>query len=291
MTIKYTYDNIFEDVRDELLFMKGKVMKNIHLVCIDAQLDFCDPKGALFVKGADTDMIRLAGMVNRLSDKLTDIHATLDSHHLVDVAHPIYWKDSNGNHPSPFTLISDTDVESGKWMTTLPSLQKRALSYVKTLKQNGRYVLCIWPPHCLISSWGHGLVPVLFDAFKSWENKRFAMVDYVTKGSNIHTEHYSALSAECPDPVDPSTQINTRLINTLEEADEIPFAGEASSHCVANSLYDLLKSFKDNSYAKKIVLLADAMSPVPGFESLQDKFFQDMKSAGVRFSTTQEYLA
>ncbi|MBC7807742.1 MAG: hypothetical protein H7145_16540, partial [Akkermansiaceae bacterium] len=64
---------------------------------IDPQVDFCDgPKGTLFVAGADDDTRRLAAMVRRLGKRVDDYHVTLDSHRIVDVAHPIFWKDSAG---------------------------------------------------------------------------------------------------------------------------------------------------------------------------------------------------
>jgi len=40
-------------------------MKKIDLLIIDPQLDFCSPKGSLFVPNADKDMSRLAKMVNK----------------------------------------------------------------------------------------------------------------------------------------------------------------------------------------------------------------------------------
>ena len=93
--------------------------KSVHLVVIDPQVDFCDPRGALYVKGAENDMTRLARMVGRLSSKLDDIHVTLDSHRLIDVAHPIFWKDSTGRSPAPFTIITAKDVENGRWTPAL----------------------------------------------------------------------------------------------------------------------------------------------------------------------------
>jgi len=64
---------------------------NIQLLVIDPQNDFCSPSGSLYVKDAEKDMERLALMVGRLSKQLDDIHVTLDSHRLFDVAHPSYW--------------------------------------------------------------------------------------------------------------------------------------------------------------------------------------------------------
>ena len=172
--------------------------KRIELLIIDPQVDFCDPKrGALYVPGAEHDMQRLAKMITRLKDKLDDIHVTLDSHHLIHIAHPIFWRDSHGNHPAPFTRISRTDVEDGVWTPAVPGLYRRALEYVCKLEQHGRYELTIWPPHCLIGSPGHTVYPELFAALSEWE-ARFAFVDYVTKGSNILTEHYSAVQADVP---------------------------------------------------------------------------------------------
>jgi nicotinamidase/pyrazinamidase len=263
----------------------------VELLIIDPQIDFCDPdKGALYVKGAEHDMARLSSMVRRVGSRLDDIHVTLDSHHLVDIAHPIFWRDSQGNHPDPFTLISVSDVETGKWAPTQPGLYKRALDYVQTLERNGRYVLCIWPPHCLIGSPGHAIVLELFAALQEWE-KRFAILDLVTKGSNIMTEHYSAVKAEVPDPEDAGTQINTRLIETLQQADLIAVAGEAGSHCLANTVRDIADSFGDDRAVSKIVLIEDATSPVPGFEKFQDDFLAEMTARGMRRSTTIDFLA
>ena len=262
----------------------------LELLIIDPQIDFCDPAGALFVVGADADIGRLARMVRRLSPKLADIHVTLDSHHFVDIAHPIFWKDSAGKHPAPFTIISATDVETGRWTPTQPGASKRVLAYVQALAAHGRYPLCIWPPHCLIGSRGHAVVPELFAALQEWE-QRFAIVDYVTKGSNIWTEHYSAIQADVPDPADPSTQINTALIQTLMKADIVAVAGEAGSHCLANTVRDLANNFGDDSLVSKLVLLSDATSPVTGFEALQDSFVAEMTARGMQVSTTCDFLA
>ena len=264
----------------------------IHLLIIDPQNDFCDPdRGSLFVPGADADISRLAEMLDRLAPKIRDIHVTLDSHHPVDIAHPVFWRDGAGNHPAPFTQISAEDVRSGRWTTTLPSARERALAYLEGLESSGRYPHTVWPVHCLIGSEGHNVAPELFAALKRWEDERFAVVDYVTKGSNLWTEHFSAVQAEVPDPADPDTQINTRLIDTLERADLIVLAGEAGSHCLANTVRDIAKSFSDPTYVEKMVLLTDATSPVPGFESFQEEFVRDMTALGMRTSTTAELLA
>lgn len=265
---------------------------NIHLLVIDPQNDFCDPReGSLFVPGADADMARLSALVDRLAPKIADVHVTLDSHHPVDIAHPVFWSDGGGAHPAPFTTITAADVEAGRWSTTLPSARRRALEYLRALESGGRYPHTIWPPHCLIGSAGHNVVPDLFGALKRWEDDRFGVINYVTKGSNLWTEHFSAVQAEVPDPEDPDTQVNARLIDTLERADLILLAGEAGSHCLANTVRDIAAQFSDPTYVAKMVLLTDATSPVPGFEAYQDEFLRDMTALGMRSSTTSDFLA
>lgn len=268
--------------------------QKVHLVVIDPQIDFCTPTkkgGKLYVPGAEEDINRLAAMVNRLGPRLADIHITLDSHHQVHVAHPIFWKNSAGKHPDPFTLITVKDVESGKWTTTAPGLFKRGLEYVKSLEKNGRYVLCIWNPHCLIGTIGHSVQEPLLSALFQWESDNFAVVDKVTKGSNIYTEHYSAVQADVPQSDDPSTQLNTALIRTLEEADIIAFGGEAATHCVLNTMNDIINNFSDPAYLRKVVLLKDAMSCIPGFEQNFLNFVKDMEAKGMQVSTTKEFLS
>ena len=80
------------------------------------------------------------------------------------------------------------------------------------------------------------------------------------------------------------------LLETLEDADTILLAGEAGSHCLANTVRDIAASFSDPGYVKKMVLLTDATSPVPGFEAYQDAFVRDMTRLGMRLATTRDFL-
>jgi len=263
----------------------------LHLVAIDPQNDFCDPHGSLYVPGAEEDMKRLARLVDRLRDKIADIHVTLDSHRMVDVSHPGWWRDSNGHHPNPFTQITAAEVESGAWTTTMPGARTRSLAYLRELEQRGRYPHVIWPEHCLIGDEGHNVYPELAAAIHEWEHKRFALADFVTKGSNPWTEHFSAVQAEVPDPADPTTQVNTGLVSTLEDADVILLAGEALSHCLANTVRDVASHFADPTYVQKMVLLTDASTSVPGFEAYGTDFVKELRAMGMRTAETHEFLA
>lgn len=272
--------------------IKEKIM-NEQVLIIDPQIDFCDPSGALYVQNAEHDMARAAKIVREYGSNISKFHVTLDSHHNFDVAHPLFWVDSQGNHPAPFTIITKDDVVSGKWTPTKISLQKRMVDYLDAIESQGKYPLCVWPPHCLIGSDGHKVVPELFDALSEWELTNTNMVNYVTKGTNPFTEHYSAVKAEVVDPQDPTTQVNTSLVEIPQTADKLYVLGEAGSHCVANTLRDFLDAIGDPSFANKISLVTDCMSPVVGaidFTPQHDKFISDMVNLGVNTTTSDELI-
>ena len=289
------------------------------LVLIDCQQDFCHTKGALYVPGADQDSIRLADFIDRCQRKIDRIHCTLDSHDEVDVAHPIFWVDSSGQHPDPFTIINVDDVKNAVWTPTKgnirvkwggqeKTLREHALFYVQQLAANGRYPLCIWPPHCVIGKTiqipiddghgnpvtfngdpvyqdfcGHALERHVSEALVRWMRSRFKKINYVTKGSNPLTEHYSAVEADVPDPGDPGTQVNAPFINLLQQVavdgGKVIFAGQALNFCVANTIRGIISQF-GNDLVKHMHLLIDCTSPVPGFDNLTQEFQSDFVTAG-----------
>ena len=264
---------------------------------IDPQNSFCHPtQGELYVQGAEHDMMRLADLIDRFSFAVDAMYVTLDTHHELDVAHPIFWLNEQGEHPVPFTCITKQEVIDGVWKPFDPqfpsppfeTLQERMIEYVTRLEEHGRYQLTIWPPHCRIGTPGHNVYAPLCEALRQWELNHYRMVQYILKGENIFTEHYSGVQADVPDPNDPRTQLNMSLIQALEQAEMIVFSGEASSHCVANTIRDMVKHVQSDT-VKKCVLLKDAMSPVTGFESFAEEFFQEMTNQGMQILTTTEF--
>lgn len=291
---------------------------------IDPQCDFTLnegnkwglPKGSLFVEGADDDMPRLATFIEDVGDKLDSIEVTLDSHHDVDISHPAWWVDDNGEAPPPITTMSydeDQDVFVGElapWegggtrnyhtrkLGNVPfgqALVGKEMSYhaysawyLKQLVANARYPHVIWPPHCRIGSIGTAVHPDVMESLTNWATKRVRTVNFVTKGSNPFTEHFSAVKAEVPLPFDPGTQINIGLVRSMETADLSFWAGEALSHCLSNSASDTIAEFADPELVKKMVLLSDACSNVTGFESFGDQFIKDMVAKGMKVMTCAE---
>ena len=257
------------------------------LLIIDPQNDFCHNKGTLSVPGAEEDCHRLIAMIKRLSDDLDSIHVTMDTHHLFHIAQPIFWIDKDGKHPRPFTIITSKMLQNNEYQAAAPQYRNYAVEYVNTLERTGKYSLCIWPPHCLIGTWGHDIYQELSSALIEWESgKPGRVVDYTYKGSNVRTEHYSAIRAEVSDAADPSSRTNFALIERLKRADNIAIAGEALSHCVANTVRDLITCIPP----EKLVVLTDVSSNVPGFEKLGTDFLTEVEQIGVRLMTSVELL-
>jgi nicotinamidase/pyrazinamidase len=289
--------------------------RKLQLILVDPQNSFCkevDPRqqqslhdGELCIPGAWEDMRRVAGLIRRLGGRIGAIDVTLDRHHLLHIAHPIWFRDQRGRHPEPFTIMrveqgvilgSRTDAQGhsrdvGEFTTTRGEDRQRTVRYLEQLAAGGRYPHCIWPPHCLIGTPGHNLVAPLIEALFAWCADRLRRLNLTMKGSNIFSEHFSAVRAEVPDPDDPHTQLNRALVSRWAEADEILLAGEAGSHCLANTVRDVAAELPGEAFLKKCVLLVDGTSPVPGFEHYQQQFLDQMTSRGMRTATCAEYLA
>jgi nicotinamidase-related amidase len=281
-------------------YLRRIIMEKAHLLLIDPQNDFMDVpfaggiNPALAVPGANADMDRVAAFVKRLGNKLYDIHVTLDSHHVADVAHPSIWRNATGDYPGPFTSVSAADIAGDVWYPRDARLKKQMVDYAKALEANGRYPLIIWPEHCLIGTPGHNVQASVMTELNNWARKGMQLVDFVTKGSNWTTEHYSAVKAEVPDPSDPSTTLNQGLINVLREADVIYIAGEALSHCVANTVRDIADNFGDENISK-LVLLTDCtssvISPFVDFPKIASDFVNEMKARGMKTALSTEIYA
>jgi nicotinamidase-related amidase len=269
-------------------------MDTTHLLLIDPQNDFCDLPAphapALPVPGADADMRRLARFIDAAGQHIDALTVTLDSHHRLDIAHPTFWQRADGGAPSPFTAITSAQLRAGEFLPREPSARERVQAYLDALEAGGRYTLMVWPVHCEIGTWGHGIHAAVQSACGAWEERCSRSVDYVLKGLNPWTEHYSAVQAEVPLPDDEGTQLNRALLDRLGGAGRIVVAGEAGSHCVKATVEHLVEHGLAGR-ADRLVLLTDAMSSVGGFEAQQAAFLAAMAQRGARLATTTELLA
>jgi nicotinamidase/pyrazinamidase len=267
------------------------------LLIIDAQNDFCDLadaadfRPALAVPGADQDCVRLAQFISRAGKQIDTICATLDSHHIIDLAHALCWHHADGNAVQPFSCLTSADLHTGHIRPAAelnPATFAAFLADLQQLESLGRNFM-LWPTHCLIGSRGHNLHAAVAQALQDWELLHFKPVQYVNKGENMRSEHFSAISAVVPCPDDPASAVNYALLNTLAQADCILVAGQAASHCVKETVNDILR-FADTNIADKLVLLTDCMSPVAGFEDATASFFKSVQAQGACLSSSTAIL-
>ena len=253
-------------------------MRNAFLI-IDTQFDFCHPNGALFVPGAEQDVVRMADLIRNYASQIDHIVLTLDTHHVLDIAHPLFWHDKQGNHPAPFTQITADDINAGRWIPRFSS--EKAKKYIHDLEADGQFTHFIWPEHCLIGSRGAALHDTLLSALKDWSARRDLDYVAVQKGLYPLSEHFGIFRAQVSDPNVPETQLNTGLIADLARFDAIYLMGEAKSHCVANSLKQLLDFAPE--LVLKLVVVTDCMSDVADLGYLADPIYAEARARNVRF--------
>ncbi len=277
----------------------------ILLLLVDVQNTFCIPDFELYVGGASgraavEDNQRLCAFIYRHLDRITRICPTMDTHRAAQIFHGLFFVDDHGKHPEPFSLITRADIDSGKWRFNrqidglagvAPDAADRYLRhYVRTLGENGKYDLTVWPYHAMVGGIGHALVSAVESAVFFHSMARISQPDIQLKGEYTLTEHYSVLSPEVTEDETGRAVAgkNTAFIERLLEADAVIIAGQAKSHCVAWTVADLLSEIRrrDPALAEKIYLLEDCTSPIviPGVADYTDEaaaLFRQFADAGM----------
>lgn len=275
------------------------------LLIVDMQNTFCAPDFELFAagrsgRGAVGDTQRLCEFIYRNLGKITKIIPTMDTHQPLQIFHPAFLINSEGDHPEPYTLISAADISDGKWKVNPDVCKSLGIDpvyaqnylrhYTGKLKEGGKYNLTVWPYHAMLGGIGHALVSPLEEAIFFHSIARYSRIDFQIKGDHPLTEHYSVFGPEIYNGAygEKIAAKNSALIESLIEFDAIIIAGEAKSHCVAWTVEDLMREFveRDKSLLKKIYLLEDCTSSVviPGvidYTEEADKAFQRFEDAGM----------
>ncbi|HSN76848.1 MAG TPA: hypothetical protein VL334_17385 [Anaerolineae bacterium] len=268
--------------------------RNVHLLLIDMQVDFCHEGGSLYVPGALGDVRRIIEFIYRNAAHISQITCSLDSHLPSQIFSPGWWADADGNHPAPFTIISAQEVQSGRWQPLFEPVWSR--EYVARLERYHKKLLTIWPYHVLIGSPGHMLDPELWSAVFWHAVARQTQPTWMSKGSLPLTEHYSIFQPEVPVPGLPGGGKNQAFLDELAEADLIMVAGEAMSHCVLETVEDLVEAFGDQpEVLRKVLFLRDCTSPVAhpaiDFRAIASARLAEFERQGVRLvDSTEVYL-
>jgi nicotinamidase/pyrazinamidase len=257
------------------------------LLLVDMQIDFIHPEGTLKVDGALDDTLRLIWFIYKNTRKITTIAASLDSHVPQMIFFPCWWINQKGEHPLPYTTITLEDVIEQRWIPLYhPGWSK---VYVQELhKARNKKLLTIWPYHTIIGTVGHLLVPSLSEAITYHAAARSTNPIFINKGFVPEVEHYGIFAPEVHYyGVRETAVINRDLLNGISEYDRVIIAGEAKSHCVLETIWQLVRLQK-RKYHERIFVLTDCMSSVKhpeiDFEAQTNDEFEKLKGFGITFT-------
>ncbi|MCD8206607.1 MAG: isochorismatase family protein [Bacteroidales bacterium] len=255
------------------------------IIVIDAQNDFADPKGALYVEGGYDCAQRIGSYLYRCNDRgNTVVWLSMDSHRGFHISHPSFWMDKETNEPEPFTDITMQDLKSGKYKPVMN--YALAKTYLELLEESG-VKHTVWPPHCIMDTWGWRIcVPVrigIGGLVSSPEKERgpFGGLELIHKGDNMFTDQFSIFRAVCEYKLFPDTCLRTDLIKGLKEYDEIYVCGFCTDICVKASIADIVKHAPEQ--LPKLRIMSDAtVAYDEDFNITEDPVYQEaVKGGGV----------
>ncbi len=284
---------VIEAGKDRALTEAQRDQSRVILLLVDPQVDFIHTDGALSVPGAVEDTRRTIEWIFRHVAHLTAIAASLDSHIPNQIFSPTWWKNDAGEHPAPFTPITDEQVDAGVWTPIFEVEWSRA--YVHQLENDAKKELMIWPYHTLIGTPGHTITPALYEAIAYHASARQSRPTFLHKGSISKTEHYSLLEPEVKVPDEPQGSLNVEFLNMLASYDLVYVAGQAKSHCVLETVTSVMRHYHDQpEQIAKWRILTDCMSSVAhpeiDFEALANDTLAAYAEQGLTLVTSADPL-
>lgn len=252
--------------------------EKVLFIGIDFQNDFME-NGELGVLNSHKDIENTTHFLYRNLEKITDIAVSLDTHELHQIFHPCWWVDEQGNHPNPFTIITAENVKTGKWKAI--NYEKASADYVENLEKIGKKQLCIWSYHCIEGTFGAALEGQFSNMIHFHSIVRKTPIQKITKGKDPLSEMYGIIKPEYSLYAEGE---NTEFLLSLKNYDKIFIAGEAKSHCVLESVRQIVEFYDHKKeLTKNIYLLEDCTSPIAGYEETTEQAFQELeKTYGIQ---------
>lgn len=279
-------NKVLQLAASEQLASSSAAEPRVLLLLIDFQKDFME-QGELGVPGSHKDVEQIIRLIYEKMENITQIAFSLDTHQPYQIFHPVWWRNGEGKHPEPYTIITAEDVAKGRWFASNPLDQKKSEDYVQKLEKASKKALCIWPYHCLEGTDGHAMESQLAALLQFYSVAKHSPLTCLTKGQDPYSEMYGIIRPE----VDCGA-CSSELLELLPGFDEIWVAGEAKSHCVLESVRQICEHYSDRrDMTEKLVILEDCMSCIPGFEEETERAFNQMqKDYGFRRSSAQEQI-
>jgi nicotinamidase/pyrazinamidase len=272
--------------RDSGLTRVKRDQRRVAMVIVDPNLDFTHSTGSLYVPGSEDDVDRLTALIRREADQIDTMMVSLDTHPFFHINHENWWIGKDGRHPDPFTVINYADIVSGKWRPVFEDAWSK--KYVKTLEDQRKKNHRIWPYHCQIGTPGWSITPSLEETLAWYAAGRCTEPIRIMKGMSSRTEYYGIFAPEVPDPEDPNAMgVNAIMLKQVARHDLIYVAGWASSHCVLETMRQVLTFFgNDKAMVSKLRFLMDCTSSVQApdfdFEAMVQAELKVMEQLGVK---------
>jgi nicotinamidase-related amidase len=168
-----------------------------------------------------------------------------------------------------------------------------SIDYLENLEKHANKPLCIWPEHTMLGTPGHALSPALYEVCYFHAIARKSQISFQVKGDIPESEMYGVFKPEVDVPQNLKGGINTNFLKILDKHDKIVIMGEAKSHCVLESIRQLVTFFKDQPETlSKMYILEDCMSsvrhPMIDFEAIATAEFDKFKKQGVNIVKSKE---
>lgn len=219
--------------------------KNI-LVIIDPQNDFVDPKGALYVSGAEKTIRRIAKFID--TRQIDRILVSQDSHQYYNIGFTDFW---DIPRIKPFDKIGVQDIVDQKVKPHYID-PRCSDAFYNQFKHYRHQDLTIWPYHCIEGSWGQCFPDPLIESLNSWSSRNNKTYTIYKKGNIPVLEAYSLFPSV--DYVGPTYIPKPEIYY----ADTIYVCGFCKDICVAETLYSMRK--QDVLYRDHIVILDNCMA-------------------------------
>ncbi|HEY4488175.1 MAG TPA: isochorismatase family protein [Candidatus Paceibacterota bacterium] len=272
-------------------------------LCVDMQNDFMglddgspyeekvqgqfSYSAALAVKGGLSASKRAGAFIRAAIEKIRRVVRTSDAHRRQHIAHPYGWLTNEARQISPFAEVTLDQLVRNEIRLKDSNTFGRVSDYLAKLESRGKRHR-IWPPHCIVTTWGQATERTIGNAIEEWEVAHGASAFDVAKGGAIWREHFGGIEAEVPDESDPQTLPNEALLNELRSMTAVLVFGLALDYCVAETMRQMIKHLGPE-YAKRMILVIDctaAIDPAAG-----ETFLNEMRAAGVTVASSIEILA
>lgn len=253
--------------------INGDKKKRKALILIDEQNDFISPQGALPVNGAVDDTKKLIEHIYNNLNEYTEIFLTLDTHETHSIFHPTAWGIGKGGsvEAPPYTEVTIEKIDSGEITPLLNPPKQR--DYVKTLAENSKKKLVIWPYHCIIGTVGHSIENQLMQMLTFFELTRNSSIHKILKGSARFTEHYGAIKAE----VDPTgTSICDWWLKKFDRFESIDITGQAKDYCLYETVKQLCEFFDGQTEILSRISILDNTTSSIGDNNESNALYQEL---------------